>query len=151
MAKDLSKTLADLKEDEVLAIVQERLNAGGDAMAILEEARQAMETVGKRFANNEYFIPDLVYSGEILRKINELVKPKLATRGAPRATTQASRRGRGGRVPGHARAPTPATKATARAAPPQVFTKGAPTARPARPRASRDRGALAAIMGGIQP
>jgi methanogenic corrinoid protein MtbC1 len=38
---------------------------------------QAMETVGKRFASSEYFMPDLVYSGEILREITEMVKPKM--------------------------------------------------------------------------
>jgi len=78
MAKDLCKTLADLKEDEALAIVEERLNAGADPMGILDDARRAMEIVGKRFAGGEYFIPDLVYSGEILKSINEMVKPKLA-------------------------------------------------------------------------
>jgi 5-methyltetrahydrofolate--homocysteine methyltransferase len=36
-----------------------------------------MEIVGKRFADSEYFIPDLVYSGEILKAVNELVKPRL--------------------------------------------------------------------------
>jgi len=36
-----------------------------------------MEIVGKRFADSEYFIPDLVYSGEILKAVTELVKPKL--------------------------------------------------------------------------
>jgi methanogenic corrinoid protein MtbC1 len=77
MAKDLCNTLAGLKEDEALAIVQNRLNANDDPFAILEDARRAMETVGKRFADGQYFIPDLVYSGEILKSINELVKPKL--------------------------------------------------------------------------
>jgi 5-methyltetrahydrofolate--homocysteine methyltransferase len=81
MAKDLAKTLADLKEDEALAIVKDRMNAGADPLGILEDARRGMETVGKRFASNEYFIPDLVYSGEILKKINEMVKPKLAKEG----------------------------------------------------------------------
>jgi methanogenic corrinoid protein MtbC1 len=33
--------------------------------------------VGKRFASSQYFIPDLVYSGEILKVISEVVKPKL--------------------------------------------------------------------------
>jgi len=33
--------------------------------------------VGQRFASSEYFIPDLVYSGEILKAVTELVKPKL--------------------------------------------------------------------------
>jgi trimethylamine corrinoid protein len=81
MAKDLSKALADLKEDEALAIVREKLNAGADPMGILNDARHGMETVGTRFSKSEYFIPDLVYSGEILKKINEMVKPKMAKEG----------------------------------------------------------------------
>jgi 5-methyltetrahydrofolate--homocysteine methyltransferase len=81
MAKDLSKALADLKEDEALAIVREKLNAGADPIGILNDARRGMETVGTRFSKSEYFIPDLVYSGEILKKINELVKPKLVKEG----------------------------------------------------------------------
>jgi methanogenic corrinoid protein MtbC1 len=82
VANELAKALGDLKEDEALAITEKRLKAGADPMAILEEARRGMETVGKRFAASEYFIPDLVYSGEILKRINELVKPKMAGAGA---------------------------------------------------------------------
>jgi 5-methyltetrahydrofolate--homocysteine methyltransferase len=77
MAKDLVKTLADLKEQEVIKIVEDRLKAKEDPLKILEDARKAMEIVGKRFASSEYFIPDLVYSGEILRTVTEMVKPKL--------------------------------------------------------------------------
>jgi len=82
VANELSKALAELEEEKALAIVAERLKAGADPMAILEEARRGMETVGKRFADCKYFIPDLVYSGEILKKINETVKPKLVSAGA---------------------------------------------------------------------
>jgi 5-methyltetrahydrofolate--homocysteine methyltransferase len=78
MAKNLVNTLADLKEKEALKIVEDRLNASEDPLKILEDARRGMEIVGTRFANSEYFIPDLVYSGEILKEITELVKPKLA-------------------------------------------------------------------------
>ena len=77
MAKDLVKTLADLKEKEALQIVQERLNAGDNPLSILNDARRAVEIVGKRFSDCEYFIPDLVYSGEILKAITDMVKPKL--------------------------------------------------------------------------
>jgi 5-methyltetrahydrofolate--homocysteine methyltransferase len=77
MAKDLAKALADLKEQEVINIVEDRLNAKEDPLKILEDARRGMEVVGKRFATGEYFIPDLVYSGEILKSVTELVKPKL--------------------------------------------------------------------------
>ncbi|MFO7773794.1 MAG: cobalamin-dependent protein, partial [Dehalococcoidia bacterium] len=78
MAKDLVNTLADLKEEETLKIVQDRLNAREDPLKILDDARKAMEIVGQRFASSEYFIPDLVYSGEILKEVTEMVKPKLS-------------------------------------------------------------------------
>jgi 5-methyltetrahydrofolate--homocysteine methyltransferase len=81
MAKDLVQTLADLKEQEVIKIVEDRLNAKEDPLKILEDARKGMEIVGKRFASSEYFIPDLVYSGEILRTVTEMVKPKLSKGG----------------------------------------------------------------------
>jgi 5-methyltetrahydrofolate--homocysteine methyltransferase len=77
MAKDLVKTLADLKEKEALKIVEDRLGAGEDPLKILEDARRAVEIVGKRFSDGEYFIPDLVYSGEILKAITDRVKPKV--------------------------------------------------------------------------
>jgi len=77
MAKDLVKTLADLKEKEALKIVEDRLSAGEDPVKILDDARRALEVVGKRFSDCEYFIPDLVYSGEILKQITDMVKPKL--------------------------------------------------------------------------
>jgi 5-methyltetrahydrofolate--homocysteine methyltransferase len=37
-----------------------------------------MEIVGNRFASSEYFVPDLVYSGEILRTVTEMAKPKVS-------------------------------------------------------------------------
>jgi len=77
MAGNLTNALADLKEDEAIAIAEERLNKNDDPMKILDDAGLGMEIVGQRFADSKYFIPDLVYSGEILKQINELVKPKI--------------------------------------------------------------------------
>jgi 5-methyltetrahydrofolate--homocysteine methyltransferase len=77
MIKDLINTIADLKEKEALGIVQDRLNAGEDPLRILDDTRRGVEIVGKRFSDQEYFIPDLVYSGEILKRITDMVKPKL--------------------------------------------------------------------------
>jgi methanogenic corrinoid protein MtbC1 len=77
MVKDLVSTLADLKEKEVLEITQNRLDNGEDPLNILGDARKAVAIVGQRYQDYEYFIPDLVYSGEILKEIVEMVKPKL--------------------------------------------------------------------------
>jgi 5-methyltetrahydrofolate--homocysteine methyltransferase len=78
MSGDLKIILADLKEKDALEIVKNRLDAGGNPLSILDDARRGMEMIGKRFADGEYFIPDLVYSGEILKQITDMVKPKLA-------------------------------------------------------------------------
>jgi 5-methyltetrahydrofolate--homocysteine methyltransferase len=77
MEKDLVRLIADLKEGEALALVKEKLDAGADAAGILEDARRAMETVGMRFETCEYFIPDLVMAGEILKGVSEIVRPSL--------------------------------------------------------------------------
>ena len=77
MAENLVNALADLKEEEAIKIVKDRLNANEDPLKILGDARKGMEIVGKRFADSEYFIPDLIYSGEILKSVTELVKPKM--------------------------------------------------------------------------
>ena len=49
--------LSDLKEQEVLRIVQERLAAEMTCSAFWK-GHPAMEIVGKRFADQEYFLPD---------------------------------------------------------------------------------------------
>jgi methanogenic corrinoid protein MtbC1 len=76
-SKDLVNALANLKENEALEISKVRLNSGDNPMTILDDARRGMEIVGEHFGSGEYFIPDLIYSGEILKQITEMVKPKL--------------------------------------------------------------------------
>jgi methanogenic corrinoid protein MtbC1 len=78
MSGDLVNLLADLKEQEVLRLTRERLDAGEDPLKILDDSRKAMAIVGGRFAEGEYFLPELVYSGELLKQITELVKPHLS-------------------------------------------------------------------------
>lgn len=77
MAGDFVNLLADLKENEVMEMVQKRLDSGEDPMKILDDGREAMAIVGKRFADGEYFLPELVFSGELLKQVSEMVKPHL--------------------------------------------------------------------------
>jgi 5-methyltetrahydrofolate--homocysteine methyltransferase len=84
MAEELVNLLADLKEKESLNNVEDRLKAGEDPLKILNEAQRGMEIVGERFASGEYFIPDLIYSGEILKEISAIVKPRIGS-GSPQA------------------------------------------------------------------
>jgi 5-methyltetrahydrofolate--homocysteine methyltransferase len=66
MSGELVKLLSDLKEPEALEFVEKSLAEGVDPMDLLGDAKEAMNIVGQRFATDEYFIPDLVFSGEIL-------------------------------------------------------------------------------------
>jgi 5-methyltetrahydrofolate--homocysteine methyltransferase len=62
-------------EAETLELVKEKIAQGVDPEEILADARSAMEVVGKRFESCEYFIPDLMMAGEILKEIADEVKP----------------------------------------------------------------------------
>jgi methanogenic corrinoid protein MtbC1 len=77
MSGNLASLLADLKDKEVMELVKQRLDAGDDPMKILEDSRKGMEIVGERFAADEYFLPELVFSGDLLQRVTELVKPHL--------------------------------------------------------------------------
>ncbi len=77
MNDKLVHLMADLKEKETIALVKELVKDGTDPAEILDATRAAMEIAGKRFEKEEYFIPDLVMAGEIMKGISEIVKPLL--------------------------------------------------------------------------
>ncbi|HUT72024.1 MAG TPA: cobalamin-dependent protein [Desulfatiglandales bacterium] len=77
MAGKLAKLLSDLKEPEALAFVEKALGEGVDPMDLLGQTKEGMNIVGQRFASEEYFIPDLVFSGEILKGIVQMLEPHL--------------------------------------------------------------------------
>jgi 5-methyltetrahydrofolate--homocysteine methyltransferase len=73
--KRLVDLVADMDEDLALALAQEMLDNGDDPLRILELCREAMDIVGKRFENGEYFLPELILAGEMLDQIGGLAKP----------------------------------------------------------------------------
>jgi len=89
MSGDYVNLLADLKEDEVIKLAKKRIESKEDQMKILEDSRKGMEIVGKRFAAGEYFLPELVFSGELLKQVTDLVKPHLG-----KSTAQVKRLGK---------------------------------------------------------
>jgi len=74
----LVEAMADMREDEALKIVDDMLASGEDPAKILDLSSEAMQVVGKRYQDGEYFLPELIMSGEMLRKIGEVLKPRLA-------------------------------------------------------------------------
>ena len=77
MSGELKKLLSDLKEAEALEYIEKSLSEGVDPADLLNQAKEGMTVVGERFAEQTYFIPDLIFSGEILKNIVALIQPHL--------------------------------------------------------------------------
>lgn len=77
MSGELMKAIADLEEDEALRLTKEKLDSGEDPHLILAECRNGIELVGKRFGEGKYFLPELIYSGEIFKEITKIIMPEL--------------------------------------------------------------------------
>lgn len=75
MSKALIDAIAGIREEYALKIAQELLDSGEDPQKVLDYCRQGMDIVGERFEQGEYFMPELLMSGEILSQISEMVKP----------------------------------------------------------------------------
>ena len=80
MAHELVEAMANMKEQDALRIVDEMLAAGEDPAHILDLSSEAMQVVGTRYQEGSYFLPELIMSGEMLRKIGEILKPRLAAK-----------------------------------------------------------------------
>jgi 5-methyltetrahydrofolate--homocysteine methyltransferase len=75
MSKELVDAMVGMKENEAISIAKDLIEKGEDPLNILGACRDAMDTVGKRFEKGEFFLPELMMSGEMLRQISELLKP----------------------------------------------------------------------------
>ncbi len=75
MSDQLINAIADMDEEGAIALTKELLAGGTAPAAILDVCRAAMELVGKRFEHGEYFIPELILAGEMLKGVSAEVKP----------------------------------------------------------------------------
>jgi methanogenic corrinoid protein MtbC1 len=79
MSDELATAISDLEEGKVLQLVQQRLDRGEDALAILASCQEGMTLVGKRYEAGEYFISDLMMSGELFKRATEALGPRIET------------------------------------------------------------------------
>lgn len=85
MSDQLVQAIADMRDADAVVLTRQILESSADPMTILDDCRAAMEIVGKRFEQGEYFLPELILAGETLKQIAALVKPRIQqVSGAPR-------------------------------------------------------------------
>jgi 5-methyltetrahydrofolate--homocysteine methyltransferase len=77
VSQELIAAITSCKKEEALGVTEELLRQEVKPELILEYSRTAMQTVGDRFEAGEYFLPELMVSGDILAAIAEVLKPHL--------------------------------------------------------------------------
>ncbi|MDZ7849522.1 MAG: cobalamin-dependent protein [Halodesulfurarchaeum sp.] len=77
MSDEFVQALADLEEDRAIDMAKERLESGEDPLDVLDDLKKGMGIVGDRYADDEYFIPDLMYAGDIIEQISELLQEEM--------------------------------------------------------------------------
>lgn len=75
----LAEAVGELEEDEVYEILHQVMEEGGDQAAqAMAACQKGMDIVGKLFEEEEYFVGDLIYAGEIMTGAVEILKEAIA-------------------------------------------------------------------------
>jgi 5-methyltetrahydrofolate--homocysteine methyltransferase len=74
MSHELVEAIVLMREKDALRITEEALARGESPESILAACQEAMRVVGERYQDGSYFLPELIMSGEMLKKIAVLVK-----------------------------------------------------------------------------
>ncbi len=75
--QELINAMVEMEEDTFLGLTKELLEKGEDPKAIFRAYQDGMTEIGKRFEQNEFFIPELIMAGEMMNDGAELIKPYL--------------------------------------------------------------------------
>ena len=73
----LRQAMCDLEEDRLLELAREAAEQAERAEDALSALQAGMDDVGQRFEAGEYFVGDLIYSGELMTEAMEILRPVL--------------------------------------------------------------------------
>lgn len=76
--QDLVNAIAEMMEDEALALTRKYLDQGAPPLEVLAAYKEALGIVGKRFEEGTYFVPELILAGEMMKTASELIKPHVS-------------------------------------------------------------------------
>jgi len=76
MPQELTDAIVSLRIDDAVTLAARMLAAGTDPLEIIAESTEAMQVIGRRFADGEAFIPELIMGGEIMKSISQEVLPE---------------------------------------------------------------------------
>jgi len=82
----LSEALANLEENTVSAIIKEQVAKHADPLTVMADLRKGMDIVGERYKAGEYFLSELIVSGEIFKEAINVLEPLLKKGAGGQAT-----------------------------------------------------------------
>ncbi len=88
MQEKLFNAIVEMREDEALALAIESLEGGADPLKMVDLFRKAVEEVGNRYEKGEYFLPELMMTGQIMNQLAELTKDKIVEGSADSGKTR---------------------------------------------------------------
>jgi methylmalonyl-CoA mutase cobalamin-binding domain/chain len=77
---NLAEAIAEVREADVKAIVDQKIAAGVSADDILLECNRGMIELGHRFAGGSCFLPELMFGGMIMKSVMGKLAPLLTSR-----------------------------------------------------------------------
>lgn len=83
MGKKLVNAMADLKENVVLEEVKALKEKKVPPLEIIGALQEGMSIVGKKYETKEYFLSDLIMSGEVFKEASDLIKDELSQSDIP--------------------------------------------------------------------
>jgi 5-methyltetrahydrofolate--homocysteine methyltransferase len=81
--EDLYEAVLSGNRDAAVTLTRQALEASVDPQSLIDDAMiPAMDEVGRRFEEEEYFVPELLLSARAMKSALELIRPLLAETGA---------------------------------------------------------------------
>ena len=71
----ITKLTAELKEDQVLDLVQKQLENGRDPLDIIKDCQRGMQIVGRKYEAKEYYLSGMIMASEILKEVMKIIEP----------------------------------------------------------------------------
>jgi len=84
LREEFINSIVNLEESKAIELTKKRLEAGEDPVKLLDDLRIAADKIGEKYEKGEYFVADLVYAGEILKAVSNILREEIAKRGLKR-------------------------------------------------------------------
>jgi methylmalonyl-CoA mutase cobalamin-binding domain/chain len=75
--KKIYEAMVNLEEKKVEKLVTEGLDSGVATKDIMDQLQEALIEIGKRYEREEYYVPDLIYSGAIMKNAVKIIAPRM--------------------------------------------------------------------------